>query len=1341
MTTAILIGAGVAAAAAAGKMALNMYKGKGAGAGAAGLFGGNKFYRGGFEGKMTKREAALILGVRESVSRDKLKEAHRRIMLANHPDKGGSPYIASKINEPPYFAVTARDLTGIVCFDRRNDAEWIREDYWGRNGGKEGLAAVLRTDLAAGLDSEMQSGADATDEKGRFAWLSKLLPKRKGPAGDKQRIQPSPSAPNDAAAGLSGPLVPRDRQQRIDFFGVNKIEVPPPPSLFSLILDFIKEDIIIRILLVGALVILIIGTATHPVDGWYEGVAIFAAVGIVLCVTSLNDWIKEGKFRKMTELKNDKMVKVIRNSALQTISTFSLLVGDLVLLSVGDEVPGDGFVVQCSRLALDESPLTGEPIAVRKDPVDAPFVFGGSCVAEGEGLICITAVGKHSMGGQIQELLFRRGAPNGDASGAADTGNSRAAEAAAAAEDEDDSQTPLQRRLRDVALTVGKIGFSAGLVTFVVLLVRWAVLLAAHLQGGGVWEWNLLMEMVKFFVISVTVVVVAVPEGLPLAVTISLAFSMFRMMKDNCFVRHLDASETMGEATCICTDKTGTLTENRMTVVKVLCKGKHSDLEADEPPTGVPATEEVSELLAEAVAVNSTAFLKDAVPASDTKAPKAPSTKFVGSATEGALLVFARKLGYPDYESIRRDCEKAPDGVWPFSSKRKRMSTLIIKKHADGMSRTLPAGYRLHVKGASEIDRKGMEATIKEWAGQGLRTIVLAYRDFVELPSLAPERKGGESVGVQPAAESENPIETNLVFIALVGINDPLRKEVPAAVKACQGAGMIVRMVTGDNVLTATKIAGECGILDPAQGHVAIEGPEFRAMSDTERRAILPSMRVLARSSPTDKFILVSLLRSMGETVAVTGDGTNDAAALNEADVGFAMGISGTQIAKNASDIVLMDDNFSSIVNAVRWGRNVYDGIRRFLQFQLSVNLVAIIITIVGSAAWGHAPLNSVQLLWVNLIMDSLGAIALASDIPGDEVLRRKPHARSESMISPHMRWYILSIVTYQLAILLAMLFVGESMVPFPPEEAAWCTFDTSSLGSTAIWLDSCRGRWRLTIVFTTFIMLQVFNELTTRQLEAELNPFSNLLRNHTFLLINVVIVGVQVIVVQFGGDFVKTVPLYWDQWLLCTAWAAGSIVWVVLLRIALKLHFAMPSSRRSFKRVSHEDVAAKPKPSWVGELESIKSTSRIFSKSKSAVNLSGQHALVSALSTSRRIVPEGDSIVEIPASESAHATRRHHDEHVSFNIPEDGDLESGGARTKSVRSTPWASKHSVKHSIEEIAEKILPDETVAGIRNRKSLSNSGIPSALRKKRRNSIGSQHMVSRSGLDLDENTNEA
>ena len=431
-----------------------------------------------------------------------------------------------------------------------------------------------------------------------------------------------------------------------------------------------------------------------------------------------------------------------------------------------------------------------------------------------------------------------------------------------------------------------------------------------------------LQELATHFVIGITVVVVAVPEGLPLAVTISLAFSMFKMIRDKCFVRHLNASETMGQATCICTDKTGTLTENRMTVVKALvCTTEfNGDGSAEEnaiPFSPTMFSEITRQLIAESICVNSTCFVK--------YEDGSTLPIFVGSATEGAMLVFASKLGL-EYEDVRNRVTSIEGGTWPFSSERKRMSTLVepyaVSPLNDGQK------YRLYSKGASEIvlnlcntminidgtdvtpilptHRVELQSKIKQWASEGLRTIAIAYKDSRQKITTIEGRK------------SDDP-EHDLTFIGLLGIKDPIRKDVPGAVESCQKAGLIIKMVTGDNILTACKIARECNILTNG---VAMEGPTFRSLSDVEKRKVAPQLQVLARSSPTDKFVLVSLLKEMGHVVAVTGDGTNDAPALKEADVGFAMGISGTQIAMNACDIILMDDNFVSIVQSIKWGRN-----------------------------------------------------------------------------------------------------------------------------------------------------------------------------------------------------------------------------------------------------------------------------------------------------------------------------------------------------------------------------------------------------------------------------------
>eukprot|EP01137_Pigoraptor_chileana_P024914 Opistho-2@93647 len=897
--------------------------------------------------------------------------------------------------EDETFGITSEDLGKIVSFDNRDKPEQLA--VLREAGDVEGIARSLKCNLETGI--------------------------------------PPPAAENNYA-------------KRQEWYGRNVVPPPPSVSLFSLIVDAF-QDRILQILLVGAAVTLTFGLIDDPKSGWTEGIAIFMAIIIVVGVTSGNDYHKDRKFKKILLLQSDKKVKVIRAGAQDQISSWDVQCGDLVELAMGDEVPADGIFVHGLNLTIDESPLTGETVPVKKRR-EAPFLFSGCQVSDGNGTYIATGVGPLSSGGQIQKML-----------------------------NEQQSQTtPLQEKLEVFAVQIGYVGLAAGVITFLGLTVRWIISISDE-----TWKWKKLEDLIEFFVIGVTIVVVAVPEGLPLAVTISLAFSMYKMIRDQNFVRHLIASETMGEATCICSDKTGTLTENRMTVTECVVGGQvyQDTFTADTFPT-----RKLLDLVAECAAINSTCFVK--------YKEKDPLPVFVGSSTEGALLVWAHKMGKP-YEDIRKHVRKIDEATLAFSSDRKRMSSTCVP--ADSL-----APYRMYTKGASEIvlalckhaitkdghtevlgdkTRKWILDHVQRMASDGLRTLVLAYRNFDDIPAI------------------EQDPEEDLTFIGLVGIKDPVRKEVPDAVRQCQAAGLKVRMVTGDNILTAKKISQECGILTP--GGVAIEGPVFRALSDKEKTELIPHIQVLARSSPADKFELVRRLKDLGEVVAVTGDGTNDAPALKEADVGFAMGQSGTSIAMNASDIVLLDDNFSSIVKAIRWGRNVFDCIRKFLQFQLSVNMVAILITFIGSISTGVSPLSAVQLLWVNLIMDTLGALALATDDPVEDILLRKPHQRSESLITRNMRHYIYVQVFAQTTILLLVLFVAYPILNIPSSDI----------------------KKRDTLVFTTFVFMQIWNEIMARQLTHAIWVFDGLFRNRLFVSILIAICAIQALVVQFGGGFTQT--------------------------------------------------------------------------------------------------------------------------------------------------------------------------------------------------------------------------
>ncbi|MEE6505784.1 hypothetical protein FKM82_005653 [Ascaphus truei] len=593
----------------------------------------------------------------------------------------------------------------------------------------------------------------------------------------------------------------------------------------------------------------------------------------------------------------------------------------------------------------------------------------------------------------------------------------------------------LQGKLTKLAVQIGKAGLVMSAITVIILVLYFVI--ETFVVQGRVWLAECtpvyVQYFVKFFIIGVTVLVVAVPEGLPLAVTISLAYSVKKMMKDNNLVRHLDACETMGNATAICSDKTGTLTTNRMTVVQSYIGDQHHKGKPD-PNSINPKS---LDLLVNAIAINCAYTSKILPPQKEGALPQQ-----VGNKTECALLGYVLDL-QRDYQLVRDQIpEERLYKVYTFNSVRKSMSTIIC----------LPGGgFRLYSKGASEIvlkkcsnilsstgelrtfrlrDRDDMvKKVIEPMACDGLRTICIAYRDLPGVP--------------EPEWENENEIVGDLTCITVVGIEDPVRPEVPEAIRKCQRAGISVRMVTGDNINTARAIAAKCGIIQPGEDFICLEGKEFNRRIRNEKGEIeqerldkiWPKLRVLARSSPTDKHTLVkgiidSTIGEQRQVVAVTGDGTNDGPALKKADVGFAMGLAGTDVAKEASDIILTDDNFSSIVKAVMWGRNVYDSISKFLQFQLTVNVVAVIVAFTGACITQDSPLKAVQMLWVNLIMDTFASLALATEPPTESLLLRKPYGRNKPLISRTMMKNILGHAVYQLIIIFTLLFAAEETRP-----------------------------------------------------------------------------------------------------------------------------------------------------------------------------------------------------------------------------------------------------------------------------------------------------------------------
>ncbi|XP_039504362.1 plasma membrane calcium-transporting ATPase 1-like [Pimephales promelas] len=723
----------------------------------------------------------------------------------------------------------------------------------------------------------------------------------------------------------------------------------------------------------------------------------------------------------------------------------------------------------------------------------------------------------------------------------------------------------LQGKLTKLAVQIGKAGLLMSGITVVILIVLFLV--DTFWIQGVPWIKECtpiyIQFFVKFFIIGVTVLVVAVPEGLPLAVTISLAYSVKKMMKDNNLVRHLDACETMGNATAICSDKTGTLTMNRMTVVQVYIGDRHYRKVPD--PDLIPGN--IMNLLVTGISVNCAYTSKIMAAEKEGGLPRQ-----VGNKTECALLGFTTDLR-KDYQAIRLEYpEEKLYKVYTFNSVRKSMSTIL--KNSDG-------SYRMFSKGASEIllkkcckilpkngdarvfkptDRDDMvKKVIEPMASEGLRTICLAYRDF-------PVSDG------EPDWDDEADILTGLTCICVVGIEDPVRPEVPDAIKKCQRAGITVRMVTGDNINTARAIATKCGIIHTGDDFLCLEGKEFNRrirneLGEIEQERldkVWPKLRVLARSSPTDKHTLVkgiidSTVAEQRQVVAVTGDGTNDGPALKKADVGFAMGIAGTDVAKEASDIILTDDNFSSIVKAVMWGRNVYDSISKFLQFQLTVNVVAVIVAFTGACITQDSPLKAVQMLWVNLIMDTFASLALATEPPNEALLLRKPYGRNKPLISRTMMKNILGHAVYQLTIIFTLLFAGEQI------------FDIDSGRNAPLHAPPSE---HYTIVFNTFVMMQLFNEINARKIHGERNVFDGIFKNMIFCTIVFGTFFIQIIIVQFGGKPFSCVGLSIEQWMWCVFIGFGSLLWGQLVTTipTSRLKFLMTAGHGTQKEEISED-------------------------------------------------------------------------------------------------------------------------------------------------------------------------
>lgn len=844
--------------------------------------------------------------------------------------------------------------------------------------------------------------------------------------------------------GLTDEQVKQSREQH----GKNVLTPPQRTSLWKLYLDKYRDPII-QILLVAAFVSLILAFIEK---NFMETIGIFVAVFLATTVGFYFERDAAKKFNLLTALSEEQPVKVRRNGKVMEIPRHDVVVGDVVLVEVGDEVPADGKLIVCNDLQINESALTGEPVAEKslEGGGDGAYprnvILRSTMVMNGRGEFVVTAVGDATEIGKVAKKST----------------------------EQTSVETPLHMQLDKLAKMISKVGSVVSVAAFFIFLIH--DILTNPAWGGK--DYFYMAEIVlKYFMMAVTLIVMAVPEGLPMAITLSLALNMRRMLKSNNLVRKLHACETMGAVTVICTDKTGTLTQNKMQV---------SALELKQGDGA---------LLDTAIALNSTAELNDGKP--------------IGNPTESALLLWLDAQG-KDYEELRKQVNVLKQ--LPFSTERKMMATLA---EVDGET-------YLFVKGAPEIvmkkciieDRMQRQSAeeLDEWQHKAMRTLAFAYKKIEASIMRTSRTSTAEVVALLDA--------NDLQLQAIAAITDPIRPDVPAAVQECRHAGIEVKVVTGDTAATALEIGKQIGVFEDEPENIGadgsltsldqqmITGEQWEALSDEEAYERAKDIRVMSRARPTDKQRLVAMLQKRGEVVAVTGDGTNDAPALHYAHVGLSLG-SGTSVAKEASDMILLDDSFKSIANAVMWGRSLYRNLQRFLFFQLVVNVAALLLVLGGSVIGTEMPLTVTQILWVNLIMDTFAALALASLPPSHEVMKDKPRKASDFIINKSIGFGILFCGIVFFLVMFALLVYCER-----------------------------RGKGgvdvhELTMFFTTFVMIQFWNLFNAKALMSHHTAFRHFLKDKGMILVLVLVLVGQWIIVTFGGEMFRTTPLSLHEWLL----------------------------------------------------------------------------------------------------------------------------------------------------------------------------------------------------------------
>jgi Ca2+-transporting ATPase len=1027
--------------------------------------------------------------------------------------------------------------------------------------------------------------------------------------------------PTNADTGLNDDAVAKSRGQ----FGVNRLTPLPHEPLWKKFIEKFDEPII-KILLAAALLSMVVdlfkanstlggialvvlalamvGTYVGRQAQWLptlmfvsalllffvglgsghvlvEGLAVMVAVTLATGVAFASEYKSDREFEVLNARKESLRSKLIRAGRITTVPIEEVVVGDVVLLETGDEIPADGRLLRATEFMVDQSLMTGESEPVRKGPrpgdddADGPdrpaCIYRGTQVVDGVAHQLVTEVGDATYLGQIaRRLSAEEGEDEAEAENAAATEEGRVKRKLTISKE----LTPLQQKLTNLAELISRVGYVAAALIFVAQLGRGIWVGEIYIPQSWEQALNVFSELLSYFVTMVIIIVVAVPEGLPMSVTISLALAMQKMTRANSLVRQLVACETIGSATVICSDKTGTLTQNKMQVDRLswdefACdRGTPGWVQiAKEHPW--PRGDRPLDWVAINAAVNSTANLEE----------KEGKTVVIGNNTEGALLYWLRDSGL-EYGELRL---KFP-ALYRihFSSERKRMTTVI--RYGDRLVALVKGApewmleqsdFMLdeagNVTALSEAKRQAIRGRLQEAAGKAMRTLAFGFASLP--PATAADEDGLHAV--------RDSLEQRLVYAGFLAIRDPLRADVKDAVAECRDAGIEVKMITGDNVETARAIGYEIGLveradepIDVANGAI-LTSARFNQLNDDELKQNLPKLRILARARPLDKYRMVRLLQDLGEVVAVTGDGTNDAPALKKADVGLAMGIAGTEVSKEASKIVLLDDAFSTIVKAVHWGRSLYENIQRFIQFQLTINVSALTITFLGILLFGvKAPFTVLQLLWINVIMDTFASIALCSEPPRPGVMALPPKRRDENIVTPAMMWTIFITAGFFVVVMLGLLVLmkGQPTAPgwfarsglwsleaggshLPVEELALkklgdYKYEYAPLDGVPVIGTVNFTVFQVSLFFSIYVFFQVWNQISCRSLTPEVSGFHRILHNPTFIAIAGTVAVGQVLIVTFGGRVFNVEALGLMDWVWVIAFTSTVLIFAEVARM-----------------------------------------------------------------------------------------------------------------------------------------------------------------------------------------------